>query len=157
NSGFMSTAVAAGRRVLPRGYADFARQLLIWFGFVFAYQLARGLADRNPSKAFVDGWRILDFEQRVTNHVFELTLQQFAISSSVPAADALIVGLVLASLVRRPAWKVLWLVWPLWVCFAVMATGNHFWLDVLAGIALGSAAMYIVYRRPVQRLIARLL
>ena len=241
----MSTAVAAGRRVLPRGYADFARQLLIWFGFVFAYQLARGLADRNPSKAFVDGWRILDFEQRVTNHVFELTLQQFAISSSVlsklvswtywnseftvvglallwvylrrheafsrfrnaiiganlvgligyillptapprmfpsigfidhhksgvvelaanpyaampslHAADALIVGLVLASLVRRPVWKVLWLVWPLWVCFAVMATGNHFWLDVLAGIALGSAAMYIVYRRPVQRLIARLL
>jgi len=241
----MSAAVAAGRRVLPRGYADFARQLLIWFGFVFAYQLARGLADRNPSKAFVDGWRILDFEQRVTNHVFELTLQQFAISSSVlsklvswtywnseftvvglallwvylrrheafsrfrnaiiganlvgligyillptapprmfpsigfidhhksgvvelaanpyaampslHAADALIVGLVLASLVRRPAWKVLWLVWPLWVCFAVMATGNHFWLDVLAGIALGSAAMYIVYRRPVQRLIARLL
>jgi len=241
----MSTAVAAGRRVLPRGYADFARQLLIWFGFVFAYQLARGLADRDPSKAFVDGWRILDFEQRVTNHVFELTLQQFAISSSVlsklvswtywnseftvvglallwvylrrheafsrfrnaiiganlvgligyillptapprmfpsigfidhhksgvvelaanpyaampslHAADALIVGLVLASLVRRPVWKVLWLVWPLWVCFAVMATGNHFWLDVLAGIALGSAAMYVVYRRPVQRLIARLL
>ena len=241
----MSTAVAAGRRVLPRGYADFARQLLIWFGFVFAYQLARGLADRDPSKAFVDGWRILDFEQRVTNHVFELTLQQFAISSSVlsklvswtywnseftvvglallwvylrrheafsrfrnaiiganlvgligyillptapprmfpsigfidhhksgvvelaanpyaampslHAADALIVGLVLASLVRRPVWKVLWLVWPLWVCFAVMATGNHFWLDVLAGIALGSGAMYVVYRRPVQRLIARLL
>ena len=241
----MSAAVAAGRRVLPRGYADFARQLLIWFGFIFAYQLARGLADRNPSKAFVDGWRILDFEQRVTNHVFELTLQQFAISSSVlsklvswtywnseftvvglallwvylrrheafsrfrnaiiganlvgligyillptapprmfpsigfidhhksgvvelaanpyaampslHAADALIVGLVLASLVRRPVWKVLWLVWPLWVCFAVMATGNHFWLDVLAGIALGSAAMYVVYRRPVQRLIARLL
>jgi membrane-associated phospholipid phosphatase len=241
----MSSAVAAGRRVLPRGYADFARQLLIWFGFVFAYQVARGLADRNPAKAFVDGWRILDFEQRVTNHVFEVTLQQFAISSgvlsklvawtywnseftvvglallwvylrrheafsrfrnaiiganlvgligyivlptapprmfpsigfinhhtsgvvelagnpyaampSLHAADALIVGILLASLVRRRLWKVLWLVWPLWVWFAVMATGNHFWLDVLAGIALGSAAMYVVYRLPARRLIARLL
>jgi membrane-associated phospholipid phosphatase len=241
----MSAAVAAGRRVLPRGYADFARQLLIWFGFVFAYQVARGFADRNPAKAFVDGWRILDFEQRVTNHVFELTLQQFAISSgvlsrlvawtywnseftvvglallwvylrrhdafsrfrnaiiganlvgligyivlptapprmfpsigfinhhtsgvvelagnpyaampSLHAADALIVGIVLATLVRRRVWKVLWLVWPLWVWFAVMATGNHFWLDVLAGIALGSAAMYVVYCLPVRRLIARLL
>jgi membrane-associated phospholipid phosphatase len=241
----MSSAVAAGRRVLPRGYADFARQLLIWFGFVFAYQVARGLADRNPAKAFVDGWRILDFEQRVTNHVFEVTLQQFAISSgvlsklvawtywnseftvvglallwvylrrheafsrfrnaiiganlvgligyivlptapprmfpsigfinhhtsgvvelagnpyaampSLHAADALIVGIVLASLVRRRLWKVLWLFWPLWVWFAVMATGNHFWLDVLAGIALGSAAMYVVYRLPARRLIARLL
>jgi membrane-associated phospholipid phosphatase len=241
----MSAALAAGRRVLPRGYADFARQLLIWFGFVFAYQVARGFADRNPSKAFVDGWRILDFEQRVTNHVFELTLQQFAVSSevlsklvawtywnseftvvglallwvylrrheafskfrnaiiganlvgligyivlptapprmfpsigfidhhsngvvqlaanpyaampSLHAADALIVGLVLSSLVRRPIWKIVWLVWPAWVSFAVMATGNHFWLDVAAGLALGSAAMYVVYRRPVQRLIARLL
>jgi membrane-associated phospholipid phosphatase len=241
----MSAALAAGRRALPRGYADFARQVLIWFGFVFAYQVARGFADRNPAKAFVDGWRILDFEQRVTNHVFELTLQQFAVSSAVlsklvawtywnseftvvglallwvylrrheafskfrnaiiganlvgligyvllptapprmfpsigfidhhksgvvelaanpyaampslHAADALIVGLVLASLVRRPAWKVVWLVWPAWVSFAVMATGNHFWLDVLAGMALGSLAMYVVYRQPVQRLIARLL
>ena len=58
----MSAAVAAGRRVLPRGYADFARQLLIWFGFVFAYQVARGFADRNPAKAFVDGWRILAYK-----------------------------------------------------------------------------------------------
>jgi len=228
---------------LPRGYADFARQLLIWFGFVFAYQGARGLADRNPSKAFLDGWRILDFEQRVTNHVFELTLQQFAVSSSVlsklvawtywnseftvvglallwvylrrhesfsrfrnaiiganlvgligyivlptapprmfpsigfidhhsngvvqlaanpyaampslHAADALIVGLVLSALVRRRLWKVVWLVWPFWVCFAVMATGNHFWLDVLAGVALGSVAMFVVYRLPVRRLIAK--
>ena len=228
---------------MPRGYADFARQLLIWFGFIFAYQIARGLADRNPAKAFVDGWRILDFEQRVTNHVFELTLQQFAVSSSVlsklvawtywnseftvvglallwvylrrhdafarfrnaiiganlvgligyivlptapprmfpsigfidhhtsgvvelaanpyaampslHAADALIVGLVLSSLVRRRVWKVVWLVWPLWVWFVVMATGNHFWLDVLAGIALGSVAMLVVYRLPVRRLIAK--
>jgi|SRR5438128_6764003 len=241
----MSAAVAAGRRVLPRGYADFARQLLIWFGFVFAYQVARGWADRNPAKAFVDGWRILDFEQRVTHHVFELTLQQFAVSSgvlsklvawtywnseftvvglallwvylrrhdafsrfrnaiiganlagligyvvlptapprmfpsigfidhhtngvvqlagnpyaampSLHAADALIVGIVLASLVRRPVWKALWLLWPAWVSFAVMATGNHFWLDVLAGIVLAAVAMTIVYRVPVRRLIARLL
>jgi membrane-associated phospholipid phosphatase len=76
---------------------------------------------------------------------------------SLHAADALIVGIVLASLVRRRVWKVMWLVWPLWVWFAVMATGNHFWLDVLAGIALGSAAMYVVYRLPARRLIARLL
>src|ERR1051326_534329 len=239
----MSAALAAGRRALPRRYADFLRQLLIWFGFVFAYQVARGFADRNPSKAFLDGWRILDFEQRVTHHVFELTLQQFAVSSAVlsklvawtywnseftvvglallwvylrrhesfsrfrnaiiganlvgligyivlptapprmfpsigfmdhhtngvvqlaanpyaampslHAADALIVGLVLSSLVRRRVWKVLWLVWPLWVCFAVMATGNHFWLDVLAGIVLGCVAMLVVYRLPVRRLIAK--
>ncbi|HZC29049.1 MAG TPA: phosphatase PAP2 family protein, partial [Gaiellaceae bacterium] len=79
----MSTAVAAGRRVLPRGYIDLLRQAAIWFGFLFAYQFARGLADRDPSKAFTNGWRVLDFEQRVTHHVFELTLQQLADSSSL--------------------------------------------------------------------------
>ena len=32
----------------------------------------------------------------------------------------------------RPLWlKVLWLLWPAWVWFAVMATGNHFWLDIV--------------------------
>jgi membrane-associated phospholipid phosphatase len=230
---------------LPRGYGDLARQAAIWFGFVLAYQVARGFADRNPAKAFTDGWRILDFEQRVTHHVFELTLQQLAISSdvlsrlvawtywnseftvvglallwvylrrhdafprfrnaiiganlagligyvllptapprmfpslgfidhptssvvelagnpyaampSLHAADALIVGVVLATLVRRPVWKALWLLWPLWVSFAVMATANHFWLDVLAGIIVGVIALVAVYRIPARRLIARLL
>src|SRR5438132_3760418 len=241
----MSAAVAAGRRVLPRGYADFARQLAIWFGFVFAYQIARGFADRNPAKAFADGWRILDFEHRTTHHVFELTLQQFAVSSevlgklvawtywnseftvvglallwvylrrheafprfrnaiiganlvgligyvllptapprmfpsigfidhhksglvelaanpyaampSLHAADALIVGVILASVVRNRFGKALWLVWPLWVSFAVMATGNHFWLDVVAGIVLGTIALAIVYQAKLRRFIANLL
>ena len=45
----MTTVVAAGRRVLPRGYADLGRQLVIWFGFLFVYQIARGFADRNPA------------------------------------------------------------------------------------------------------------
>jgi membrane-associated phospholipid phosphatase len=235
--------VAAGRRYLPRGYADLLRQAAIWFGFVLVYQVARGLADRNPAKAFADGWRILDFEQRVTHHVYEQTLQQFAVSShvlsklvawtywnseftvvglallwvylrrhesfarlrnaiiganlvglvgyvllptapprmfpslgfidhhtngvvqlaanpyaampSLHAADALIVGVVLASLVRRPVWKVLWLLWPLWVSFAVVATGNHFWLDVCAGILLAAVTLLVVYRPPLPRFIAR--
>jgi membrane-associated phospholipid phosphatase len=247
----MSAAVAAGRRVLPRGYADFARQLLIWFGFLFAYQIARGVADRDPTKAFANGWRVIDLEQRTTNHIVELTLQKLADSSTVltdlvawtywnseftvvglallwvylrrneaftrfrnavlfanvlgligyvflpvapprmfpslgfldtldnfgglnhgsgivslaanpyaampslHAADALIVGIVLASVVRRRVWKVVWLLWPAWVWFAVMATGNHFWLDVLAGIVLAAIAMVVVYRLPVRRLIAK--
>jgi membrane-associated phospholipid phosphatase len=249
----VSAVVAAGRRYLPRGYADLARQAAIWFGFVFAYQLARGLADRHPERAFTNGWRVISLEQRTTHHIFELTFQQFAASSrvltdlvawtywnseftvvglallwvylrrneaftrfrnaillanvlgligyvllptapprmfpsvgfldtldrfgglnhgsglvslaanpyaampSLHAADALIVGIVLATVVRRPVWKALWLLWPLWVWFAVMATGNHFWLDVLAGIVLAAVTLLLVYRVPARRLIARLL
>jgi PAP2 superfamily len=249
----MSTAVAVGRRYLPRGYIDLLRQAAIWFGFLFAYQFARGIADRDPTKAFTNGWRVLDFEQRVTHHVWELTLQQVADSSgllkelvawtywnseftvvglallwvylrrneaftrfrntillanvlgligyialptapprmfpslgfldtldsfgglnhgsgivsfaanpyaampSLHAADALIVGLVLTSVCRRAWAKAMWLLWPAWVWFAVMATGNHFWLDVAAGVILAAIAMAIVYRGRVRLAIASLL
>jgi hypothetical protein len=249
----MTAAVAAGRRFLPRGYIDLLRQAAIWFGFLFAYQFARGLADRDPAKAFANGWRVLDFEQRVTHHVFELTLQQVADSSglvkslvawtywnseftvvglallwvylrrnhaftrfrnsillanvlgligyvllptapprmfpslgfldtldsfgglnhgsgivslaanpyaampSLHAADALIVGLALASVVSKRYWKVLWLLWPVWVWFTVMATGNHFWLDVVAGIMLAGVSLSVVYWHQIRSFIAKLL
>jgi membrane-associated phospholipid phosphatase len=248
----MAAAIAAGRRVLPRGYADFAYQVLIWFGFLAAYQVARGLADRDPTRAFANGWRVINAEQRLTG-LGELTLQGWTQSSrvletlvswtywnseftviglallwvyfrrndrfirfrntillanvlgligyvllptapprfftsigfsdtlgqigglnhgsgliqlasnpyaampSLHAADALIVGVILASVVRRPIWKAVWLLWPAWVWFAVMATGNHFWLDVLAGIVLATITLMITYRRTVKSFIARLL
>src|SRR3989442_15009913 len=76
----MTAAIAAGRRFLPRGYADFARQLLIWFGFFFAYQMARGVADRGPTQAFANGWKVIDLEQRFAG-LGELTLQGWTQSS----------------------------------------------------------------------------
>jgi membrane-associated phospholipid phosphatase len=248
----MTAAIAAGRRVLPRGYADFGVQLLIWFGFLAAYQVARGVADRDPTRAFSNGWRVIDIEQRLTglgeltlqgwtqssrvletlvswtywnseftviglallwvylrhnasftrfrntilvanilgligyvllptapprfftsigfidtvgqfgglNHgsgLVELAANPYAAMPSLHAADALIVGVVLASVVRRPIFKAVWLLWPAWVWFAVMATGNHFWLDVLAGIVLALLTLALVYRAQVRSFIARLL
>jgi membrane-associated phospholipid phosphatase len=60
-------------------------------------------------------------------------------------------GITLAVVGRRWWAKVLWLLWPAWVWFAVMATGNHFWLDILAGIVVAVLAAAIVYRRPIWR------
>ena len=246
----MTAAIAAGRRFLPRGYADFARQLLIWFGFLAAYQVARGVADRNPTRAFENGWRVIDVEQRLTglreltfqgwtesshflaelvswtywnseftvigiallwvylrrnsaftrfrnsillanvlglvgyvllptapprfftsvgftdtlgqlgglNHgsgLVELASNPYAAMPSLHAADALIVGVVLASVTRHWALKILFLLWPVWVWFAVMATGNHFWLDVFAGIVLGTIALALVYQAQIRRFVAR--
>src|SRR2546423_14620764 len=76
----MTAAIAAGRRLLPRGYADFVRQLLIWFGFLVAYQAARGVADRDPTRAFANGWKVIDLEQRLAG-LGELTLQGWTQSS----------------------------------------------------------------------------
>jgi membrane-associated phospholipid phosphatase len=249
----MTASVAtAPRRFLPRGWLDLLWQLSLWFGFLLAYQVARGIADRNTSKAFENALTVIDIEQKA-DALFELTLQRWIHSSellttltswtywmsqftvvgltllwvylrrnesflrfrntimlanviglagyallptapprmfpgfgfvdtlnrfgtvnhgsglvelasnpyaampSLHAADALIVGIILASVVRRTVFKVLWLLWPAWVWFAVMATGNHFWLDVLAGIVLAAATMALIYRVRVRRFIARLL
>jgi membrane-associated phospholipid phosphatase len=221
--------------------------LAIWFGFLGAYQVARGLADRNPPKAFDNGLHVIGIE-RHANALFEVTLQRlvdgsqvlataaswtywnseftvlglallwvylrrndafvkfrnsillanviglvgyvllptapprmfpdlgfsdtlsnfgelnhgsgviefaanpYAAMPSLHAADALIVGLVLASVCRSKVAKVLWLLWPAWVWFSVMATGNHFWLDVLGGVIVATISLLIVYRNPLRRL-----
>jgi membrane-associated phospholipid phosphatase len=33
-----------------------------------------------------------------------------------------------------------------------MATGNHFWLDVLAGIVVALVSLGVIYGRPLRRL-----
>jgi hypothetical protein len=246
----MSSMAAAERRVLPRGWFDLLRQVVIWFGFVLAYQVARGIADRSPSVAFDNARGVIDFERRVTG-LWELSLQSWTESSealglltswtywlsqfavvglallwvyfrhydhfirfrnllmlanvlglvgyvllptappryfpelgfvdtlaslgtpnhgstlvqlaanpyaampSLHAADALIVGVTLAILVR-PGWlKALWLLWPAWVWFAVMATANHFWLDIAAGIVVVVAAAAVIHGRTLKRALAQ--
>ena len=48
-------ASAARVRILPHGPLDLLRQLAIWFGFLYAYRYTRGVADRDPFKAFHNG------------------------------------------------------------------------------------------------------
>jgi membrane-associated phospholipid phosphatase len=222
----------------------------IWFAFLGAYQVARGVADRNPPKAFDNGLHVIGIEQHA-NALFELSLQRlvdgsqllataaswtywnseftvlglallwvylrrneaftnfrnsillanviglvgyillptapprmfpdfgfddtlssfgqlnhgsgliefaanpYAAMPSLHAADALIVGLVLFSVCRWRIAKALWLLWPAWVWFSVMGTGNHFWLDVLGGIVVATIALVVVYVKPLRRLRAR--
>jgi PAP2 superfamily len=221
---------------LPNGWGDLFLQLGIWFGFIGAYQIARGVADRDPAEAFVNGLAVIDAQRalglliepdlqrvvvetggfllsavdvtywlsqftvlglallwiylrrndafaRVRNWVLlanvlgligyvlmptapprffpefgfvdtlaqsaalnhgsglvELAANPFAAMPSLHAADALIIGFVMATLVRSSWAKLLWTLWPSWVWFAVMATGNHFWLDIAAGAATAVVA-----------------
>jgi membrane-associated phospholipid phosphatase len=84
----------------------------------------------------------------------QLAANPYAAMPSLHAADALIVGIVLAVVCRRWWAKLFWAIWPVWVWFAVMATGNHFWLDCMAGVAVALVALAIVYRRDVVRVLA---
>jgi membrane-associated phospholipid phosphatase len=240
----MERVVALGQRVLPRGWRDFGIQLGIWFGFYFSYLAVRHLTDRDPTKAVVNGLRVISFERHLSNHLLELTAQRVADSSStlltaaawtywnseftviglallwvylrrhewfarfrntillanivgllgfwlmptappwmfpdkgfvdgvnhssallqtlgnsyaampsLHAADALIVAWFLVCSSRTIWAKALWALWPLWVWFCVIATANHYILDVLAGIAVAVAALLAITWFP--RLFGRL-
>lgn len=224
---------------LPRGRSDLLRQLTIWFGFVVAYQIARGLADRGSTEAFTNAHRIVRVEERLgalvepdvqrpvvetgvllhavnwtywlsqftvvglavlwiylrrnesyarvrntiivantlgllgyvamptapprlipdlgftdtlaqaewLNHgtsLVQLAANPYAAMPSLHTADALIVGFALATLVRRRMLKLLFVMWPAWVAFSLIASGNHFWLDIAAGAVLAAVSAWVV-------------
>lgn len=107
-----------------------------------------------PGDGFVD--TLAQFAS--LNHgsgVVELASNQYAAMPSLHAADALIVGVTLAYIVRAWWAKAIWLLWPAWVCFAVMATANHFWLDCLAGGFVALIAGTLIHRRRIRALIGR--
>ncbi len=85
----------------------------------------------------------------------ELASNQYAAMPSLHAADALIVGLTMAAIVRWRPVKLVWLAWPVWVSFTVLATGNHFWLDIVGGALVAGVAAALVYRRPLARVLRR--
>jgi membrane-associated phospholipid phosphatase len=68
----------------------------------------------------------------------------YAAMPSLHAMDAFIVGVVMFGLVQSRIAKALWLAWPAWVAFTVIATGNHYWLDVAAGVVLAIMAGYLL-------------
>jgi membrane-associated phospholipid phosphatase len=107
-----------------------------------------------PTDGFVD--TLAQFAS--FNHgsgVVELASNQYAAMPSLHAADALIVGVTLAWIVR-PWWaKAIWLLWPAWVCFSVMATANHFWLDCVAGAFVALLAGLFIHRRRTAALLGR--
>ena len=83
-----------------------------------------------------------------------LAANPYAAMPSLHAADALIVAVVLVGVCRRWWAKALWAAWPAWVWFSVMATGNHFWVDCAAGVAVALLAMAVVYRRRIRATLA---
>lgn len=224
--------VGTAHQRLPRGVGHLGIQLLVWIAFYFAYNITRGLADRNVVAAFENGEWIARTEARL-GLLFEPSLQQtfdtplmttlmsytywlsqfvivgvalfwvyvrhhghfaflrnwlvvanltglvcyvllptapprmlpewgftdtlavsgsldhdsvgglanqYAAMPSLHVMDALIVGMTLFVVVLRPAIRLLWLVWPAWVAFAVVTTGNHYWLDIAAAIVIAVAS-----------------
>jgi membrane-associated phospholipid phosphatase len=88
-----------------------------------------------PEWGFVDTlgqWSSINHD----SGLISLAANPYAAMPSLHAMDALIVGVVMFSLCRSWVAKAIWVLWPAWVAFAVMSTGNHYWLDVAAGFAI---------------------
>jgi membrane-associated phospholipid phosphatase len=96
-----------------------------------------------PSVGFIDIEALFSGLTTSSKGVSSLA-NPYAAMPSLHAADALIVGISMAFICRRLWAKVLWLLWPPWVWFTVMATGNHFWLDCLAGVLVALVAAPVV-------------
>jgi len=95
-----------------------------------------------PPRMFPE-WGFVDTlaQYSSVNHsssVIAFASNPYAAMPSLHAMDALIVGIVMFGLVRSRLAKALWLAWPIWVSFAVISTGNHYWLDVVAGFVLAA-------------------
>jgi membrane-associated phospholipid phosphatase len=97
-----------------------------------------------PDVGFVDTLALFSTVDHSSAAV-EWTANPYAAMPSLHGADSLIVGIAMALIVRRLVFRVLWLAWPAWVSFTVMATGNHFWLDIAAGWVVAAMGAGIVF------------
>jgi membrane-associated phospholipid phosphatase len=101
-----------------------------------------------PQDGFVD--TLLRHENlNMSSGMIHTFANPFAAMPSLHAADALVVAMSLARASRSRSARVLFFLWPLWVAYALMASANHYWLDILVGfaLALGAAAATTLYER----------
>lgn len=70
----------------------------------------------------------------------------YAAVPSMHVAFALMLGIPLARLVRNRLARIFWTSYPLLVVFAVVATGNHFWLDAFLGALVAAASAFVADR-----------
>ena len=229
----MPRLIAAARRVLPGGWTDLLRQVVLFCGAYWLYRLVRGQVDGRAAAAFANARRIVDLERELgtffepalhawatsrgwvidlaswmyVNSHFAITaaalaflylrrnerfyfvrnmfmvamaialagylafptapprfmpelgfrdsvaeftgveaetsnvlFNPFAAVPSMHVAFALMLGLPLASMMRRRWSRLLWRGYPALVTFVVIATANHWWLDAFLGAATAAVA-----------------
>jgi membrane-associated phospholipid phosphatase len=93
-------------------------------------------------------WGFTDSIQQFTGITVEhgpssALLNLYAAIPSMHVCFALMIGWPLARLVKNPFAKVAWALYPLFITFVVIATGNHYLTDVVLGAitALASALL----------------
>ena len=104
-------------RLLPEwGFTDSVSQ--------FLYH-GTGWIDKGPAGAFVNS---------------------YAAVPSMHVCFAVLIGLSMARLVRRRAFRILWYAYPVLVTFVVVATANHYFIDVFLGALTAGLSLLMAHR-----------
>jgi len=74
----------------------------------------------------------------------------YAAVPSMHVCFAVLIGLSTAQLVRRRIFRIIWYLYPVLVTFVVVATANHYLIDVFLGALTAALAVLLA-----QRLLAR--
>jgi membrane-associated phospholipid phosphatase len=92
-------------------------------------------------------WGFTDAIQKFTGVTAEkgpvgALLNAYAAIPSMHVCFAVMIGFPMARLVKNPVFKVLWCLYPVYIAFVVVATGNHYFTDVFLGVlTAGLSAM----------------
>jgi membrane-associated phospholipid phosphatase len=97
--------------------------------------MLKGFSDTVASTGAVGEWH---------SGVLASAANQLAAMPSLHMAWAAWCGLVIWRLSERPWARALALLYPCVTCLAVLATGNHFLLDIFAGLATAALAVALV-------------
>ncbi len=82
----------------------------------------------------------------VDNGPGKALLNLYAAVPSVHVCFSLIIGITMSRLVRRRVARIAWRLYPAWITFVVVATGNHYLTDVFLGAMTALAAWLLAGR-----------
>jgi len=109
--------------------------VVFWLYPVAPPRMLKGFSDVVASTGTVGEWH---------SGVLASAANQLAAMPSLHMAWAAWCGLVIWRLSERPWARALAVLYPCVTCLAVMATGNHFLLDIFAGLATAALAVVLV-------------
>jgi hypothetical protein len=137
-------------RQRPSAYRRFRNALVLINLAGLAVFLALPMAPPRllPGAGFIDADKIAGF---YSNNVGPVTADAYGAFPSLHIAWAVWTAAVCFELVRHRRLARLWLGYPLITFMAIVATGNHFVLDAVAGLLIAIVALKVVDRRVTDR------
>lgn len=98
-----------------------------------------------PGEGFVDTIATFTSINQDGNAISLLVNKYAAVPSMHIGFSSMIAGTAVM-LVRNPVGRFLWALYPLLVFWVIVVTGNHYWLDAAAGLAVAVASALIAAR-----------